>query len=117
MSNTVYLSDVQLLNLSVLMTVQASVRRDRVAACYRFNLSAEQACRVESLGQEQLQMIVANRGHESVFNLRDDFWRLIDVPAGLHAPLSTVRLPEAQSTAGDPRPSHAEVVLPRPRGE
>lgn len=117
MSNTVYLSDVQLLNLSVLLTVQASVRKDRVAACYRFNLSAEQACRVESLGQEQLQMIVANRGHESVFKLRDDFWRLIDVPAGLHAPLSTVRLPEAQSAAGDPRPSHAEVVLPRPRGQ
>lgn len=117
MSNTVYLSDVQLLNLSVLLTVQASVRRDRVAACYRFNLSAEQACRVESLGQEQLQMIVANRGHESVFKLRDDLWRLIDVPAGLHAPLSTVRMPEAQSTASDRRPSHSEVAVPRARDE
>lgn len=117
MSNTVYLSDVQLLNLSVLLTLQASVRRDRVAACYRFNLSAEQACRVESLGQEQLQMIVANRGHESVFKLRDDFWRLIDVPAGLHAPLSSVRLPEAQSTASDRRPSQPEVAVSHTRGE
>ena len=68
MSNTVQLSDVQLLNLSVLMTIQASIKKDPVAACYKFNLRADQAHRVEGLGQQQLQAIVANRGHESLFN-------------------------------------------------
>ena len=43
MSNTIHLSDVQLLNLSVLMTIQASIKRDPVAACYRFNLRDDQA--------------------------------------------------------------------------
>ena len=97
--------------------LQADTGAVQSTARYVLNLSAEQACRVESLGQEQLQMIVANRGHESVFKLRDDFWRLIDVPAGLHAPLSTVRLPEAQSTASDRRPSQPEVAVSHPRGE
>jgi hypothetical protein len=41
MSNT-HLSDVQLLNLSVLMTIQASIKKDPVA-CYRFNLRDDQA--------------------------------------------------------------------------
>ena len=92
MSNTVELSDVQLLNLSVLMTVQAGIKKDPIAACYKFNLSAEQASRIEKLGQEQLQAIVANRAQESLFSLREDFWHLVDAPAGLHGPLSTVRL-------------------------
>ena len=81
MSNTVQLSDVQLLNLSVLMTIQASIKKDPVAACYKFNLRDDQAHRVEGLGQQQLQAIVANRGHESLFKLRDDFWQLARCPS------------------------------------
>ena len=77
MSNTVHLSDVQLLNLSVLMTIQAGIKRDPVAACYRFNLRDDQAQQVEGLGQQQLQAIVANRGEDSLFKLRDDFWPLL----------------------------------------
>jgi hypothetical protein len=103
MSNMVHLSDVQLLNLSVLMTIQASIKKDPVAACYKFNLSADQAPRVEALGQEQLQAIVANRGHESLFKLREDFWQLLDAPPGLQGPLSTVRLAEPPATVADPK--------------
>ena len=103
MSNTVHLSDVQLLNLSVLMTIQASIKRDPVAACYRFNLRDEQAQRVEGLGQQQLQAIVANRGEESLFKLRDDFWPLLDAPPGLQAPLSTVRFGGTLATVPEPR--------------
>jgi len=103
MSNTVQLSDVQLLNLSVLMTVQASIKKDPVAACYKFNLRDDQAHRVAGLGQQQLQAIVANRGHESLFNLRDDFWQLLDAPLGLQGPLSTVRKAETPATIAGPR--------------
>lgn len=101
MSNTVQLSDVQLSNLSVLMTIQASIKNDRVAACLKFNLSADEAPRIEGLRHEQLQAIVANRGHESLFKLREDFWRLLDAPPGLQGLLSTVRLPETRSTIAD----------------
>jgi hypothetical protein len=103
MSNTVHLSDVQLLNLSVLMTIQASIKRDPVTACYRFNLRDDQAQRVEGLGQQQLQAIVANRGEESLFKLRDDFWPLLDAPPGLQVPLSTVRFAGTLATVPEPR--------------
>ena len=98
MSNTVHLSDVQLLNLSALMTIQASIKKDPVAACFKFNLSVAQAQRVEGLGQQQLQAIVANRAEESLFKLRDDFWPLLDAPLGLQVPLSTVRFAGALAT-------------------
>lgn len=103
MSNTVHLSDVQLLNLSVLMTMQASVKKDPVAAGFNFNLSADEAARIDGLRQEQLQAIVANRGHESLFKLRDDFWPLLDAPPGLQVPLSIVRFPGTLTTVAEPR--------------
>jgi len=103
MSNTVQLSDIQLLNLSALMTIQASIKRDPVAACYRFNLRDDQAQRVEGLGQQQLQAIVANRGEESLFNLRDNFWPLLDAPPGLQVPLATVRFAGTLGAVTEPR--------------
>ena len=102
MSITVHLSDVQLLNLSVLMTLQASIKQDPVAACYQFNLRDDQARRLEALGHQHLQTIVANRGHESLFKIRDDFWPLLDAPPGLQGPLSTVRLAETRASVADP---------------
>src|SRR6266550_4336330 len=98
MSNTVHLSDVQLLNLSVLMTIQVSVKKDPVTTCFKFNLSADEAARIDGLRQEQLQAIVANRGHESLFKLREDFWDLLDIPPGLQGTLSRVRLAEIHAT-------------------
>ena len=102
MSNTIHLSDVQLLNLSALMTIQASITKDPVAACFKFNLSTVQAQRVEGLSQQQLQAIVANRADESLFKLRDDFWPLLEAPLGLQVPLSTVRFAGTLATVADP---------------
>jgi hypothetical protein len=103
MSNAVHLSDVQLLNLSILLTLQANIKKDPVAACFKFNLSVEEGTRVESLGQQQLQAIVANRGEESLFKLRDDFWPLLDAPPGLQVPLSAVRFAGTLTTVPEPR--------------
>ena len=101
MSSTVHLSDVQLLNLSILMTIQASITQDPVAACFRFNLGAHQAARIQRLRQEELQTIVANSRHEALISLREDFWRFLNTPPGLQGPLSMARLAETQSTAVD----------------
>ena len=103
MSNAVHLSDIQLLNLSVLLTLQANIKKDPVAACFKFNLSIDEGTRVESLGQQQLQAIVANRGDESLFKLRDDFWPLLDAPPGLQGPLSIVRFPGTPVTVAEPK--------------
>ena len=104
MSSTVHLSDVQLLNLSALMTIQASIRKDPVGACCKFNLSDAQARRVEALGQQQLQAVVANCGHESLFTLRDDFWQLLDAPPGLQGALSAVRRAETRRSIAEKTP-------------
>ena len=107
MSNVVHLSDVQLLNLSILMTIQANIKNDPVAACYRFSLRDDQARRVEGMGLQQLQVIVTNRGNESLFHLRDDFWHLLDAPLGLQGALSTVRLADTRVAVTESRPTLA----------
>ena len=71
-------------------------------------LDADQAQRVEGLGQQQLQAIVANRPDESLFKLRDDFWPLLDAPPGLQLPLSIVRFPGTLATVAEPK------SMPRP---
>ena len=50
-----------------------------------------QAARIDGLHQAELQAIVANRGHESLFKLREDFWDLLDTPPRLQGALSRVR--------------------------
>lgn len=96
MATTLRLSEVQLLNLSYLVTMQASVRKDAVDACSRFHLSPQQARQIEALGHDQIQVIVANLGHESLVELRGDFWRLLHAPTGLLGPLSAVGLHDSQ---------------------
>ena len=68
------------------------------AACYKFNLRDDQAHRVEGLGLHQLQAIVANCGQESLFQLRDDFWQLLDAP-----PVSRVPWPRCTNPRLGPR--------------
>lgn len=93
MANSVALSDVQLLNLSFLMALQASIRQDPIAACYKYRLSADQAPKVADLPPEKIQTLVANLGHECLFIPREDLLQLLEAPPGLVGPLSTVRMP------------------------
>ena len=102
MANSVQFSDVQLLNLNFLLTIQASIRKDPVAACYKFKLTAEQAPKIADLSLEQLQTFVANLGHECLFTLREDFLQMLDSPPGLLRALSTVRA--SQQLHSLPRP-------------
>lgn len=93
MANSIQFSDVQLLNLSFLMAIQASVRKDPIAACYKYGLSADQAPKVAELPPEKIQTLVANLAHACLFTPRHDFLQLLEAPAGLVGPLSTVRAP------------------------
>jgi hypothetical protein len=91
MASSVLFSDIQLLNLSFLLTIQASIREDPVAACYKYRVRAEQASRLADLAPEQMQRLVANLGHQCLFMPRDDILQLLEAPPGLLAPLSSVR--------------------------
>lgn len=94
MTQAVQFSEVQLLNLSFLLAIQASIRRDPVAACYKFKLGAQQATQLADVPPEKVQAFVANLGHESVFTLRGDLFQLMAAPPGLQRPLATVHVDE-----------------------
>lgn len=86
-------SDVQLINLSLLVTVRDSLKHDRVAACCKFGLCAEQARFLESLSIDQILMLVANLGQECLFLPRQDIVALLALPLPLAGPLMAVHPP------------------------
>lgn len=102
MIHAVQFSEVQLLNLSLLLAIQASIRRDPVAACYKFKLGAAQAVRLADISPDKVHAFVANLGHESVFLLRPDLFQLMEAPAGLQRPLATVHVAEPAPPAAPP---------------
>jgi hypothetical protein len=79
------------MNLSFLMTIQAGIRQDPVAACYKYRLTAQQAPSIANLPPDQIHTIIANLGHESLFTPRQDLLQLLEAPPGLLIPLSAVR--------------------------
>lgn len=111
MTNAVQFSDVQLLNLSFLLAIQASIRRDPVAACYKFKLCAEVAARLTDIPPEKIQAFVANLAHESVFTLRQDLLQMLEAPPGLLRPLSTVHVPEPQGPLAPPAERRAVPIV------
>ena len=88
------------------MTIQGSIRKDPVAACYKYRLTADHAPKLADMTPEQMQTLVANLGHECLFRPRDDFLQLLSSPLGLLSALSTVRAkrqPKARRTPLDRR--------------
>lgn len=102
MPNAVQFSDVQLLNLSFLLAIQSSIRKDPISACYKFKLPVEHASKLIEVPPEKIQAFVANLGHESVLILRPDLLQLLEAPPGLQRPLSTVHVAEPESAVTPP---------------
>lgn len=88
--NQAQLSDVQLMNLTLLLTIRDGVLQDHPSACCRFGLDAMQAERIEALGIQQILAIVANVGDVSLFRARADLLALLDSPLPLTRTLATV---------------------------
>ena len=85
------LSDVQIANLTLLLTIRDSVGQDRAAACCRFALDAEQADRLSALSVQQVMALVANLGDTTLFPPRRDLLRLLDTPLPLVRPLAAAQ--------------------------
>jgi len=92
--NQAQLSDVQIANLTLLLTIRDSVRYDKPAACCRFALDGPQAARLGSISIQQVMAIVANVGDTTLFPPRRDLVALMDIPLPLVRPLAA-----AQATA------------------
>jgi hypothetical protein len=84
------LSDVQIANLTLLLTIRDGVLHDRLSACCKFALDAAQADRLTTLGIQQIMAIVANVGDATLFPPRRDLVALLDVPLPLARPLAAV---------------------------
>jgi hypothetical protein len=90
MSNAVQLSDVQLLNLSVLLTLQASIEGSRGRLLHSISRASRRAA---LKAWPNSSVIVANRA-ESLFTRRSGHARALRAPG-----LSTVRLAETAPTS------------------
>lgn len=97
MSN-VQFSEVQLLNLSALFTIRDSVQHDRIAACCKFGLSADQAHFIGTLSIDQILVVVLNVGQECLFLPRQDIVSLLAMPAPLAGVMTSVHPPHKATT-------------------
>lgn len=88
--NHAQLSDVQIANLTLLLTIRDGVLQDRLATCCKFALDAAQAARLGALGIQQIMAIVANVGDATLFPPRRDLLALLDLPLPLARPLAAV---------------------------
>jgi hypothetical protein len=86
----VQLSDVQLSNLTMLLSIRDGIHQDRLQTCCRYALDAEQADRFGDLGVHQIMAIVANVGSVTLFPPRRDLTALLDLPLPLTRPMATV---------------------------
>ena len=89
--NHVQLSDLQLINLTMLLTIRDGVLQDRPGTCCRFALGAVQAERIGALSVQQIMAIVANVGDATLFPARLDLLALLEAPLPLARPLAAAR--------------------------
>jgi hypothetical protein len=85
------LSDVQLTNLTLLLTIRDGVLQDRLVTCCRFNLGATEAERIARMNVQQIIAFVANVGDVTLFPVRHDLIALLEAPLPLTRPLAAVR--------------------------
>ncbi|AEF88736.1 hypothetical protein DelCs14_1707 [Delftia sp. Cs1-4] len=88
-----HLSEVQLSNLTLLLTMRDSISRDRVMACGLFGLREPDAQYLSSLSPTQILAIVANVGNETLFAPRNDLFALLQSPLPLAGALCAVHPP------------------------
>ena len=91
--SAVELSNVQLINLSMLMTIRDDIKRDVVSACCTFGLHVDQARVFEDLSISHILAIVANVGEECLFPPRQDLFALLEVPVPLGGAIASVHPP------------------------
>lgn len=95
----VQLSDVQLLNLSALLTIRDSIQHDLTAACCKFGLSADQAYSISGLSLDQILVTVVHVGQECLLLPRQDLLRLLELPAPLAGPIASVHPPHRAASS------------------
>jgi hypothetical protein len=89
----VQFSDMQVLNLSMLITMRDNIKQDLVSGCCKFGLHVDQARFLGDLTFDQILVMVANIGHECLFPPRQDLVSLLKLPVPLAGPITSVHPP------------------------
>lgn len=93
MDHSIQLSDVQNLNFYNLLTIQAALRSDLVAASYKFHLDRDTANELARKSVEELRAFAASMPYESLFQPVGNFGDLMASPSALAPILCAVGLP------------------------
>lgn len=97
-----HLSEVQLANLTLLLTMRDSIGRDPTLACGQFGLREPDAQYLSSLSPTQILAIVVNVGNETLFAPRTDLFKLLQSPLPIAGTLCAVHPPRAVRPAAVP---------------
>ena len=86
-------SDVQLTNLTLLLTIRDGILQDRLVTCCKFGLGAAEADRIGAMNVQQVIAFIANVGDATLFPARRDLIALLEAPLPLARPLAAVQIP------------------------
>ena len=86
-------SEIELFNLTLLLTMRDSIGRDLTQACGQFGLREADAMHLAALSPTQILAIVANVGSQALFSLRPDLFEVMRSPLPLAAALFAVHPP------------------------
>ena len=89
----VKLTDVEWINLNVLVVIHSGLQNDRAATCSKFALDAEQADYLRCLDLDDLWSLAIHVGDTTLFPPRADLVTLLSTPRPLAGPLALVRPP------------------------
>ena len=89
--NHVKLTDVEWINLNVLVVIHNGLQTDRASTCSKFALDAEQADYLRSLNLDDLWSLAVHVGDTTLFPPRADLVTLLNTPRPLAGPLALVR--------------------------
>ncbi len=89
--NLVPLTDVQRINLAMLMLIKEHVMQDPGAACCQFDLDVAQLQTFANLSVERILVAVERMGHESLFLPRSDLDVLFELPLELSGAFASAK--------------------------
>jgi len=94
----VRLTDVEWINLNVLVVIHTGLQHERASTCCKFALDAEQADYLKGLSLDDLWSLAIHVGDTTLFPPRADLMTLLSTPRPLVGPLALVRPPAPTGT-------------------
>jgi len=94
----VTLSDVEWINLNVLVAIHAGLQHDAAATCCKYAIDAAQADFIHDLSLNDLWSLVIHVGDTTLFPPRADLLTLLRIPRALAGPLALVHAPIPMKT-------------------